>query len=405
MPRIEFAGSTGEALAARLEVPGGDPRGFAVFAHCFTCSKDSKAASRISRALTGAGIAVLRFDFTGLGDSDGDFSNTNFSSNIDDLVAAAQYLEREHGAPSLLIGHSLGGAAVIAAAERLPSVRAVATIAAPSEPSHVAALFDAARESITTEGEADVQLAGRTFRIRRQLLDDLAAQPQHDRIAGLDRALLVLHSPLDDIVGIDNAREIFEAARHPKSFVALDGADHLLTAASDATFAASTIAAWAARYALDARQQPDQEASAAPPGSVTVSSTQEGPFTQSVVAGAHRWVADEPEPIGNDLGPSPYELLLAGLGACTSMTMRMYADRKGIPLEGVTVTLRHERLHAQDCAECETRTGMLDHIVREISMTGDLSAEQIQSLRVIADKCPVHRTLAGAVHVTTSIVG
>ncbi|MBU1251536.1 MAG: bifunctional alpha/beta hydrolase/OsmC family protein [Actinobacteria bacterium] len=384
-------------------MPQGEPRGYAVFAHCFTCSKDSTAASRISRALTGGGIAVLRFDFTGLGDSDGDFSNTNFSSNVDDLVAAAEYLQREHRAPTLLIGHSLGGAAVIAAAERVPSVRAVATIGAPSDPSHVTALFDAARESITTEGEADVQLAGRTFRIRRQLLDDLAAQPQHDRIAGLHRALLVLHSPIDEIVGVDNAREIFEAARHPKSFMAIDGADHLLTAARDSTFAASIIAAWAARYALDARPQSDDATAVAPPGSVSVSSTAEGPFTQTVVAGSHRWTADEPAPIGNDLGPSPYDLLLAGLGACTSMTMRMYADRKGIPLEGVTVTLRHERLHAQDCSECETRTGMLDHVVREITMTGDLSAEQIESLRVIADKCPVHRTLTGAVHVTTTV--
>ncbi|NHF63425.1 bifunctional alpha/beta hydrolase/OsmC family protein [Microcella pacifica] len=403
MTRIEFPGSTGEALAARLEMPQGEPRGYAVFAHCFTCSKDSKAASRISRALTGGGIAVLRFDFTGLGDSDGDFSNTNFSSNVDDLVAAAEYLQSAHRAPSLLIGHSLGGAAVIAAAERMPSVRAVATIGAPSDPSHVTALFDAARESITTEGEADVQLAGRTFRIRRQLLDDLAAQPQHDRIAGLDRALLVLHSPLDEIVGVDNAREIFEAARHPKSFVALDGADHLLTAAGDSTFAASIIAAWVARYALDARPQPNEATAVARPGSVTVTSTAEGPFTQSVVAGQHRWTADEPAPIGNDLGPSPYDLLLAGLGACTSMTMRMYADRKSIPLDEVTVTLRHERLHAQDCSECETRTGMLDHVVREITMAGDLSEEQVESLRVIADKCPVHRTLAGAVHVTTSV--
>lgn len=405
MPRVDFPGSTGAALAARLELPQGEPRGYAVFAHCFTCSKDSKAASRIARALTGAGIAALRFDFTGLGDSDGDFSNTTFSSNVDDLVAAARYLEDEFRAPTLLIGHSLGGAAVIAAAERVPSVRAVATIGAPSDPSHVTALFDAAREAITTEGEADVQLAGRTFRIRRQLLDDLAAQPQHGRIAGLDRALLVLHSPLDEIVGIDNAREIFEAARHPKSFVALDGADHLLTAPADATFAASIIAAWAARYALDAPSHDlENDGSAPPPGTVTVTSTAQGPFTQSVVAGAHRWTADEPAPIGTDLGPSPYDLVLAGLGACTSMTMRMYADRKGIPLDGVTVTLRHERLHAQDCSECETRTGMLDHIEREIAMTGDLSPEQVESLRVIADKCPVHRTLAGAVHVTTSIV-
>jgi len=405
MPKVEFPGSTGTRLAARLEVPDGAPRAYAVFAHCFTCSKDSRAASRIARALTASGIAVLRFDFTGLGDSDGDFSNTDFSSNVEDLVAAAAYLEAEHRAPSLLIGHSLGGAAVIAAAGGLPSVRAVATIGAPSDPSHVTALFDSAIDSIAEDGEADVQLAGRTFRIRRQLLDDLAAQPQRERIGALDRALLVLHSPVDEIVGIDNAREIYEAARHPKSFVALDGADHLLTRGPDATFAAGIIAAWASRYALDApaAAPSDATATALPSGSVRVSSTPQGAFTHSVEAGPHRLVADEPLPIGNDTGPSPYDYVLAGLGACTSMTMRMYADRKGIPLDAVSVTLRHERIHADDCATCETQTGLLDHIVREISMTGELSPEQRESLRVIADKCPVHRTLTGAVHVTTTV--
>lgn len=405
MPKVEFTGSTGALLAARLEVPEGAPLAYAVFAHCFTCSKDSRAASRIARALTASGIAVLRFDFTGLGDSDGDFSNTDFSSNVDDLLAAAAYLEAEHRAPALLIGHSLGGAAVIAAAERLPSVRAVVTIGAPSDPSHVTALFASSLDTITRDGEAEVELAGRRFHIRRSLIDDLAEQPQLERIRGLNRALLVLHSPIDDTVGIDNARQIYEAARHPKSFVALDGADHLLTRGPDATFAAAIIAAWATRYAVDAPHEtlPSASAPALPAGSVRVSSTPTGPFTQSVEAGAHRLIADEPLPVGNDTGPSPYDYVLAGLGACTSMTMRMYADRKGIPLDGVTVTLRHERMHADDCETCETQTGLLDHIVREITMTGALTLEQRESLRVIADKCPVHRTLTGAVHVTTTI--
>jgi pimeloyl-ACP methyl ester carboxylesterase len=251
MPRVEFTGSAGVQLAARLEMPSGDPRAYAVFAHCFTCSKDSRAASRIARALTASGLAVLRFDFTGLGESDGDFSNTNFSSNVDDLVAAAGFLARDYRAPALLIGHSLGGAAVIAAAEHLPSVRAIATIGAPSDPGHVTALFSSSIDSIVREGEAEVTLAGRQFRLRRSLLDDLAEQPQLERIARLNRALLVLHSPTDVIVGIDNARQIFEAARHPKSFVALDGADHLLTSGPDSTYVASIIAAWASRYALD----------------------------------------------------------------------------------------------------------------------------------------------------------
>ncbi len=405
MPKVEFTGSTGARLAARLELPEGFPKAFAVFAHCFTCSKDSRAASRIARALTASGIAVLRFDFTGLGESDGDFANTDFSSNVDDLVAAATYLEAEYRAPALLIGHSLGGAAVIAAAQRLPRVSAVATIGAPSDPSHVTALFSASIDSIVTEGEAEVELAGRSFTIKRGLLDDLAEQPQLERINRLKRALLVLHSPVDDTVGIDNARQIYEAARHPKSFVALDGADHLLTSGPDATFAASIIAAWAARYVVDAplAGAPTAESPALPAGTVRVSSTPTGPYTQSVEAGTHRLIADEPLPIGNDTGPSPYDYVLAGLGACTSMTMRMYADRKGIPLDGVSVTLRHERLHASDCESCETHTGMLDHIVREITMSGDMTLDQRESLRVIADKCPVHRTLTGAVHVTTTL--
>lgn len=405
MPKVEFTGSTGAQLAARLELPEGDPRAYAVFAHCFTCSKDSRAASRISRALTASGIAVLRFDFTGLGESDGDFANTDFSSNVDDLIAAAAYLEADHRAPTLLIGHSLGGAAVIAAAENLPSVRAVATIGAPSDPGHVTALFASSLDSIVAQGEAEVELAGRRFRIRRSLIDDLAEQPQLERIGRLGRALLVLHSPIDDTVGIDNARQIYEAARHPKSFVALDGADHLLTRGPDATFAAAIIAAWAARYAADAPDAapPTGTAPVLPAGSVRVSSTPTGPFTQSVEAGTHRLIADEPLPTGNDTGPSPYDYLLAGLGACTSMTMRMYADRKGIPLDGVTVTLRHERIHADDCESCETQTGLLDHIAREITMAGELTPEQRESLRVIADKCPVHRTLTGAVHVTTTL--
>lgn len=405
MPRVEFLGSTDSLLAARLELPDGDPRAYAVFAHCFTCSKDSRAASRIARALTKSGIAVLRFDFTGLGESDGDFSNTDFSSNIDDLVAAAAYLEAEHRAPSLLIGHSLGGAAVIAAAGALASVRAVATIGAPSDPAHVTGLFADSIDAIVTTGAARVELAGRPFTIRRSLLDDLAEQPQLERLDRLDRALLVLHSPVDDTVGIDNARQIFEAARHPKSFVALDGADHLLTRGPDATFAAGIIAAWASRYVLDAPNATPQQPHAHDllRGSVRVSSTPTGPFTHAVEAGVHRLLADEPLPIGNDAGPSPYDYVLAGLGACTSMTMRMYADRKGIPLDGVSVTLRHERIHADDCETCETQVGLLDHIVREITLVGDLTLDQREALRMIADKCPVHRTLTSAVHVTTMI--
>ncbi|MEU1601427.1 alpha/beta fold hydrolase [Streptomyces sp. NPDC005708] len=246
--KVEFIGSQGAALAARLELPEGKPRAYALFAHCFTCGKDQVAATRISRALTEYGIAVLRFDFTGLGGSGGDFGNTHFSSNVDDLVLAAEYLRAHFEAPTLLIGHSLGGAAILAARHRIPQVRAVATIAAPFSPDHVLRLLGKHQAEIERQGHADVLLAGRTFRIQRQFLDNIATQPQAERIANLKAALLVLHSPTDDLVGVDNARRIFDTGRHPKSFIALDGADHLLTNPADAEYAATVLAAWAGRY-------------------------------------------------------------------------------------------------------------------------------------------------------------
>jgi len=403
--RLEFPGSQGSPLAARLDLPESTPRAYALFAHCFTCSKDVFAAARISRALTDFGIAVLRFDFTGLGQSGGDFANTNFSSNIEDLVHAADFLRDNHVAPSLLIGHSLGGAAVLAVANRIPEVRAVATIGAPADPDHLAHLLRESRAEIESCGEAEVQLAGRTFRIRRQFLDDIAAQPQAERIRSLGAALLVMHSPVDATVDAENARRIYDAARHPKSFVALDGADHLLTKPSDAAFAAGMLATWASRYAFDPIPEATAPARAADPaeGLVVVSENGTGTLAQNVTIGRHRLTADEPEPIGTDTGPSPYDFLLAGLGACTSMTVRMYAARKKWPLEKVTVTLRHSRIHAQDCADCETETGQVDRIERVIRFDGDLDADQRQKLREIADKCPVHRTLHSEIIIDTSV--
>ncbi|MEV4313947.1 bifunctional alpha/beta hydrolase/OsmC family protein [Actinocrispum sp. NPDC049592] len=391
--KIEFTGSQGTPLAARLELPAGMPRAYALFAHCFTCGKDQVAATRISRALTGFGVAVLRFDFTGLGGSGGDFGNTGFSSNVDDLVLAASYLRTHHEAPTLLIGHSLGGSAVLAAKHRIPEVRAVATIGAPADPSHVAHLLGADTSEIERSGEAEVSLAGRTFRIRQQFLDDIAEQPQASRIAHLDAALLVLHSPIDKLVGPENARKIFDTARHPKSFISLDGADHLLTDPDDAEYVASVLAAWASRYVLADR--PGE-------GYVTVTDSGEGPLGQTVTAGRHSLPADEPVPIGVDSGPTPYDLLLAALGACTSMTLRMYADRKQLPLDRVTVQLRHSRIHAEDCASCETKTGLLDRIERTIHLDGDLTPEQRERLLQIADKCPVHRTLKSEIDIRTT---
>ena len=405
MPRSEkvvFPGSQGAKLAARLELPDGRPRAYALFAHCFTCSKDIFAATRIARALAETGIAVLRFDFTGLGASEGEFANTNFSSNVEDLVRAAAYLREAHEAPAILIGHSLGGAAVLAAAGKIPEAKAVATIAAPADPGHVAHLLADVRPEIEAKGEAEVVLAGRQFRIRKQFLEDIAGQPFKESIKGLHKALLLFHAPLDDTVGIENASAIFLAAKHPKSFVSLDGADHLLTRHADARYVATMLAAWATRYVPGLAESGDAPAAEGEHGTVVVRETGNGSFQQDVIVGRHRFHADEPVSVGgSDTGPGPYDLLLAGLGACTSMTIRMYADRKQLPLERVSVTLAHDKIHAADCADCETREGKVDVIERAIELTGNLDDAQRARLMEIADKCPVHRTLHSEIKIRT----
>jgi len=401
--RVRFPGSLGAQLAARLDTPSGTPRAYALFAHCFTCSKDTLAPSRIGAALTARGIAVLRFDFTGLGGSEGDFANTNFSSNVSDLVAAAAWLREHHEAPKLLIGHSLGGAAVLAAAGEIPEAVAVATIGAPFEPSHVRHLLAPALPAIEAAGEAEVELAGRKFRITRQFLEDISQRNNSDSIANLRKALLVFHSPCDATVSISNAAQIFLAARHPKSFVSLDDADHLLTRREDAAFVASVLSAWASRY-IGAAAPEGHSIAPGEPGIVTVAETLEGKFTQEIRTGKHQLRADEPLGAGGtDTAPSPYEFLLAGLGACTSMTIRIYADRKQIPLEKVTVRLKHDKVHAQDCAECETKDGKIDRIEREIELAGNLDEEQRAKLLDIASKCPVHRTLHSEVWIPTHL--
>jgi uncharacterized OsmC-like protein/alpha/beta superfamily hydrolase len=400
---VRFPGSMGTQLSARLDTPAGKPIAYALFAHCFTCSKDTLAASRISAALTGRGIAVLRFDFTGLGGSEGDFSNTNFSSNVADLAAAAAWLRENREAPKLLIGHSLGGAAMLAAAREIPEAAAVATIGAPSEPAHLRELLVKASPDIEAAGEAEVELSGRRFRIRKQLLDDVGSRSNRDAIAGLRKALIIFHSPRDTAVSIDNAAQIFMAAKHPKSFVSLDDADHLLTRREDAAYVAAVLSAWASRYigqpSSDTRPMTADEA-----GVVTVMETREGKFTQEVRVGKHRLRADEPADVGGtDTGPSPYDYLLAGLGACTSMTIRLYADLKKLPLEKVTVRLRHDKIHAQDCAECETKEGKIDRIEREIGLAGNLDEAQRAKLLEIANKCPVHRTLHSEIWIPTRL--
>lgn len=400
---VHFPGSTGVQLAGKVELPAGAIRGTAVFAHCFTCSADSVAAARISVGLANAGIAVMRFDFTGLGASSGDFADTNFSTNVADIAAASRFLSEHYRAPGLLIGHSLGGAAVLAAASELPSVRAVVTVAAPSQPNHVLALLADDLTQLETDGEATVDLGGRPFRLKQQLIDDLRDQRLERNVANLDAALLVMHSPIDSTVGIENAGEIYAAARHPKSFISLDGADHLLTNRRDATFAAVMISSWVERY-LDPDVHADTPASLL--GTV-VSETGEGRFVNQVIAGNNRFLMDEPESVGGSgAGPNPYDLLAAALGGCTSMTLRMYADRKNIPLEHVSVEVRHSREHCDDCAaSAEGRTPKVDRWERRLRLSGDLSDADRSALARIADRCPVHRTLERSSDVVTELVG
>ncbi len=399
--RLEFIGHDGSVLAARLDLPSGKPAAFALFAHCFTCSKDIPAARRIAQRLASLGIAVLRFDFTGLGHSSGEFSNTSFSSNIEDLRLAANYLRENYQAPQLLIGHSLGGAAILAAAGSIPEAKAVISIGAPSDPQHVAHNFSQDVASIESNGQAEVNLGGRAFTIKKQFLDDISNVSLETQLASLKKALLILHAPLDTTVDIENAANLFQMAKHPKSFVTLDDADHLLTKEKDAEYASDVIVAWVQRY-INVDLLP--KLMNAPDGVVRVSESDAERFLQDISAAGHHLVADEPESYGGDfLGPTPYQLVSAGLGACTSMTVRMYARRKGIALEHIQVDVIHDNIHAEECESCEQNTGKVDHFERKITLTGALNNEDRQRLLVLADKCPVHKSLEGAAKITTSL--
>ena len=397
--KVEFPGVTGAMLAARLDLPA-EPRAFALFAHCFTCGKDIFAASRIAEGLAARDIAVLRFDFTGIGSSEGEFANTNFSSNVGDLVAAADYLRQNHGPPSMLIGHSLGGAAVLAAAPHVPDATTVVTIGAPASAAHVTHNFAANLADLVAKGTAEVTLAGRTFTITKQFLDDLAGQNFLDDLAKMRKALLVCHAPQDEYVGIENASAIFTAARHPKSFLSLDTADHLLRRRSDGIYVADVIATWASRYLAVGEQRP-----ALPDGVVEVSETRGGHLVQRIRAGRHLLVADEPVAVGGeDAGPGPYDYLLAALGACTSMTMRLYAERKGISADRFSIRLSHRRIHAEDCTDCDTKDGDIGEITRDITIAGDVTGAERARLMEIADRCPVHQTLSHEIKIRSSLV-
>jgi uncharacterized OsmC-like protein/pimeloyl-ACP methyl ester carboxylesterase len=399
--KVAFPGSSGDQLAARLELPLGPIRSYAIFAHCFTCSKDLFASRRIASELAMRGIAVLRFDFTGLGASGGEFANSNFSSNVEDLRRAAHYLARHFSPAELLIGHSLGGAAALAVAADLPEVRAVVTIAAPADTEHVISSFRVQVPVIESQGEAEVELAGRHFSIRRQFLDDVRSHDLEAKIRGLGRPLLVLHAPGDEIVGIQNAKRIFEAARHPKSFVSLDGADHLLTRHEDATFVAEVVSAWCGRYL----PRPSSAGPAANHDGVLVRASGEGRFQQVVEAGRHRLLADEPESYGGlDSGPSPYDFLSAALGACTSMTLQLYAERKGWQLPPYTVEVRHAKVHAEDCASCvEGSSGKIDQFERRITFEADPGLAVTEKIAEIAGKCSVHQTLEARSDIVTKV--
>lgn len=394
--RITFTNAAGHELSGALELPAGKVRSAALFAHCFTCTKQSRAATRITRALADIGLATLRFDFTGLGGSEGDFGNDGFASDVDDIVAAAEYLGERFGADLLLIGHSLGGAAVLAAAHRLPEASAVATIGAPSDVPHVLARLDGNLDAIESEGEGEVKIAGRVFTISNRFIESTRGADILKGLGELRKPLLFLHAPTDQIVSIDHAGELFKSAKHPKSFVSLDTADHLLTRGEDAHYAAAVIAGWAGRYL------PEQDAPELREGVLV--QTGHGKFGTQVRTPGHSFVADEPKSYGGeDAGPTPYDLLLAGLGTCTVMTLKMYAAREDIPLESAEVHLTHERDHQKDCDHCETDDdARIQAIYRTLRLMGDFSDEQRARLVAIADKCPVHRTLEGELHIHTN---
>ncbi|MEO1012931.1 MAG: bifunctional alpha/beta hydrolase/OsmC family protein [Bacteroidota bacterium] len=402
LQKVTFTNKNGEILVGRLELPADQhPHNFALFAHCFTCNKNLLAAKNISRALTSNGFGVLRFDFTGLGESEGDFADTNFSGNVEDLLAATDFLAQNYTAPTLLIGHSLGGAAVIFAGAQATSVKAVATIGAPSNPKHVKHLLKGNLEEIKTQGKATVNLSGRDFTIKKQFLEDLETKSLPDTAKKMRKALLLMHSPQDDTVEIKNAEEIYMAAHHPKSFVSLDGADHLLSSKRDSQYVGQVIAGWALRY-LEIKDESNRPRTK---HDVVASLSVEDGFTTPMKVGNHYLTADEPLDVGgNDFGPSPYELVSAGLSACTAMTIQMYVKRKGWPLEHVEVHTSYSKDHLQDCENCESDNAKIDTFHREVKLQGDLDEKQKTRIMQIADKCPVHRTLHSETQVITVLV-
>jgi len=399
--KVTFLNRENQELKGRLELPlNQKPHNFAIFAHCFTCNKNLSAVKNINRALTANGFGVLRFDFTGLGESDGDFENTNFSGNVEDLVNAANFLTENFTAPTVIIGHSLGGAAAIFAAAKINSIKAVATIGTPSNPKHVQNLLRSNIDEIKANGKAVVDLGGREFTIKKQFLDDLEAQSLPEIAKNLDKALLIIHSPQDTTVEIKNAEEIYMAAKHPKSFVSIDGADHLLLKKEDSLYVGNLIANWTKRYI----NIPTTENLKTVHQVIASLNAADG-FSTQMKVGNHYMMADEPTSFGgNDYGPSPYELVSAGLSACTAMTIQMYAKRKNWHVENVEVHTSYDKIHADDCNNCESTSSKIDTFLREIKLTGNLDSKQLERILKIADKCPVHKTFHNTINVVTKIV-
>lgn len=396
---VTFENRNGETRSSKLEFPTDQyPHNFVIFAHCFTCGKNLAAAHNISQALTGYGFAVLRFDFTGLGESEEDFADKNFSSNVEDLIDAATFLQNNYKVPSLLVGHSLGGAAVIYAASKISSIQAVATIGAPSDLSHVNHLLEDKLEQVEDNGMAKVKLANQKFTIKKQFLEDIQSKNLISILNKSRLSYLILHSPQDKTVSIDNAAELYDAAYHPKSFISLDKADHLLSEKKDSWYVGQVIAAWAERYLEieeDKELKTDQQ---------VIAHLGNKGYTTEIKAGQHRLVADEPESVGgNDFGPSPYQLVSSALGACTAITLRMYANRKNWPLDNIKVHLNHAKVYNEDCENCEDKNVKIDRFERILELEGDLDNDQRNRLLEIANKCPVHRTLHQEVKVDTKL--
>lgn len=390
--RLNIQNSKGHKLQAFLELPADQkPQHFAIFAHCFTCSSALGAARNISRSLTGHGFGVVRFDFTGLGRSEGEFADSHFSANVEDLLAVNNYLIENYQAPSLLVGHSLGGAAVIVAASKLENIKAVATVGAPATVSHVMHLFSHGIENVKQKGEVEVNIGGRPFKIDEAFVADFGKTDLPDITKNLRKPILIMHAPFDAIVSIENAHQLYKDAHHPKSFVSLDDADHLLTKSKDSLYVGNMIGTWVQRYF-----EPKDNSILQTKGEQLVAhlNVLEDKFTTSIQTKKHHFIADEPESVGgSDFGPSPYDFLSAGLAACTVMTLKMYAQRKKWDLQEVYVYITYSKKHSDDLMLDLEKPLQVDHLQKRLKFIGDLDEKQKARLKEIASKCPVHKTL------------